>query len=265
MKRTLKIVGILFLIVVLAGAGFYGWASITATRVLARSFAPHTIDFPIPFPLDDGDPRQVGLMGDEGGLVEIQLALERGQHLVEARYGCSECHGEDFSGGVMVDDRLLGRILGPNLTGGRGTRTSGYGPSDWDRIVRHGVLPGGRPAAMPSEDFQGMSDQELSDIIVFIQSQPPIDNEVPPVTLGPLGKVLIATGQLPLSADMIASHDSPHPVHPPAAEVSVEFGRHLAGVCTGCHGRDLAGGPIAGGDPKLGAGAQPHRPRHRAG
>ena len=48
---------------------------------------------------------------------------------------------------------------------------------------------------------------------------------------------------------MIASHDSPHPVHPPAAEVSVEFGRHLAGVCTGCHGRDLAGGPVAGGDP----------------
>jgi mono/diheme cytochrome c family protein len=31
--------------------------------------------------------------------------------------------------------------------------------------------------------------------------------------------------------------------------VTVEFGRHLAGPCMGCHGPDLAGGPIAGGDP----------------
>ena len=124
MQRTLKIAGVFFLIVVLAGAGFYGWASITATRVLARSFAPHAIDFLIPFLLDDEDLRQMGLTTDEGDLVATQLAFERGQHLVEARYGCLECHGGDLSGGVMMDDPLLGRMLGPNLTGGRGTRTT---------------------------------------------------------------------------------------------------------------------------------------------
>ena len=42
-----------------------------------------------------------------------------------------------------------------------------YEPADWDRIVRHGLLSDGRPAAMPSEDFQMMSDQELSDIIAL--------------------------------------------------------------------------------------------------
>ena len=249
MKLILKIVGALLLIVVLAGAAFYGWASIRTTRVLARTFAPHSSNIPIPFPLDEEEVQRLGLTEEESSQVATQRALERGRHLVEARYACVECHGTDFSGGVMVDDPLIGRLLGPNLTSGRGSRTVGYGPSEWDHIVRHGVLPSGRPAAMPSEDFQGMSDQELSDIIVFVQSHPPVDNEVPPVTLGPLGKVLMATGQLPLSADMIEPRDGPHPPTPPAAEVSLEFGRHIAGVCSGCHGPNFAGGPIAGGDP----------------
>ena len=29
----------------------------------------------------------------------------------------------------------------------------------------------------------------------------------------------------------------------------MEFGEHLAGICTGCHRENLAGGPIAAGDP----------------
>jgi cytochrome c553 len=48
---------------------------------------------------------------------------------------------------------------------------------------------------------------------------------------------------------MMPSHAEPHAALPPETEVSVEFGRHLAGVCTGCHGANLAGGTIPGGDP----------------
>jgi mono/diheme cytochrome c family protein len=94
-----------------------------------------------------------------------------------------------------------------------------------------------------------MSDRELSDVVAYIRSRPPMFGEVPAIKLGPLGKVLVATGNLVLAADRILSHDTPHVVYPPATAVTVEFGRHLAGVCTGCHGEDLAGGPIAGGDP----------------
>ncbi len=95
----------------------------------------------------------------------------------------------------MVDDPLIGRILGPNITAGQGGRVASYDPADWDRICRHGVLPDGRPAAMPSEDYQLMSDQEQSDIVFFVQSQPAVDNEVAPVALGPLEKLLMATGK----------------------------------------------------------------------
>src|SRR5690606_6223842 len=122
-------------------------------------------------------------------------------------------------------------------------------PADWDRIVRHGVLPEGTPSAMPAQDFQLMSDQELSDIITYLGSLPPVDRQVEPRQLGPVGKFLIATGRIQLSPDVIGEHHAQHRATPPAADTTVEFGEHLAGVCTGCHGPALAGGPIVGGDP----------------
>jgi mono/diheme cytochrome c family protein len=149
----------------------------------------------------------------------------------------------------MVDAFPLGRLFGPNLTKGQGSRTMNYTVADWDRIVRHGLLPDGRAALMPSEDFLLMSDQELADIIAYIQAQPPVDRTMPETELGPLGKVLLATGQMRLTARLPGIHQLTHAEYPPAAMVSVEFGRHLAGVCTGCHKADLTGGPIVGGDP----------------
>jgi mono/diheme cytochrome c family protein len=248
MKSVFRVVVFVLAGLVVLGAGFYAWASTTSSRVLARTVESHTVDFPIPYPLDE---QEVENGSDPGELERLAMerALERGRHLVEARYGCAECHGSDFGGGVMVDAFPIGRILGPNLTAGAGGRTADYTPADWDRIVRHGILPDGRAGLMPSEDFLLMSDQELSDIIAYIEAQPPVDNEVPAPRLGPLGKVLVATGQIIPSADLIEDHDAPHRPIPPPAEVSVEFGRHLAGVCSGCHKQSLTGGPIMGGDP----------------
>ena len=82
---------------------------------------------------------------------------------------------------------------------------------------------------MPSVDFQRMSDQELAGIVVLVKSQPPVDKDVPRVRLGPVGKALVATGKLVLSADAIAARgDAPHAVSPPEFAPTVEFGRHLA-------------------------------------
>lgn len=176
-------------------------------------------------------------------------ALERGEHLVKARYACIECHGQDFSGGVMVDDPAMGKLLGPNITSGKGGKTADYEAADWDRIVRHGIKKDGHPGMMPSEDFQRMSDQELSDIIVYLRSRPPVDNEVPAVSLGPVGMVLAATGKLPIAYDMIVDHDTPHAKRPPRAAPDATFGKHLGGICTGCHRPEFNGGPIAAGPP----------------
>jgi mono/diheme cytochrome c family protein len=249
MKTALKAVGILLGIVVVLGVGVFAWASFVSTRTLSRTFEAHAVDFPIPFPVPPEEAAEMSLTQGEAEALARERALERGRHLIRARYGCAECHGEDFGGGVMVDAFPIGRLLGPNLTSGEGGVVADYTPRDWDRIVRHGIRPDGRPAAMPSEDFFRMSDQELSDIIFYISSFPPVDNVVPPVSLGPLGKFLVATGQIHLSADMLHDHDPQHRELPPPPEVNVEFGGHLAAVCTGCHRMDFAGGPVAGGDP----------------
>jgi mono/diheme cytochrome c family protein len=254
MKTLMKLLGGLVLCFILIAGGVYLWASLTTNRAMARTFEVHTVDFPIPFPLTEEEVAALG-GGDEGippeelERIAMERAIERGRHLVSARYACVECHGNDFGGGVMIDAFPIGTLLGPNITLGTGSRTLEYTATDWDRIVRHGVRPDGTGATMPSEDFQLMSDQELSDVVAYIRSHPPVDAEVPPVSFGPLGKILVATKQLGFSADRIPSHDSPHGLLPPVAEVSMEFGRHLAGICTGCHTESFAGGPIVGGDP----------------
>lgn len=276
--KILKFLAIGLCALVLGLGAFYGYAKRAVAENLERKISLHTVDAPIPYPLSpaeiealraertpapaEGTPAEGApaegaageaapdpLAGVDLAAIALERARARGKHMVDSRYVCIECHGKNLGGGTMVDDPALGRLLGPNLTSGKGSRTQGYTFADWDRIVRHGVKRDGRPAMMPSEDFVSMSDRELSDIIAYIQSFPPVDNEVPAVELGPLGVVLAATGKLPLSVDMIHRHDAAHAAEAPAEENTPEFGAHLAGVCTGCHGPKLAGGPIAAGPP----------------
>lgn len=248
MKVVLKVVAVLVAVVLVAAGGFYAWASIATSRQKARIFETHTADFPIPFPLDDAEAASLGVTGDALQAVARTRAIDRAEHLLAARYACRDCHGRNFGGGVMVDDAMLGRFLAPNLTLGKGSRTTNFAAHDWDRIVRHGVKGDGHGGVMPSDDFKNMSDQELSDIVTFIRAQPAVDNAVPAPTFGPVGTVLVAIGTLKYPAETLAAN-AMHPVRPPAEGVSVEFGQHLANVCTGCHGPDLSGGPILGGDP----------------
>lgn len=219
------------LVVTVAGA--------KASSRLSRKFETHHVDLPLPAAAD-------------------AAAVARGRHLVEARYGCNACHGQSLGGGVMLDDAKIGKILGPNLTRGQGSRTTSYTMADWDRIVRHGVKPDGAAALMPSDDFFMMSDEELSDIVAYVRSVPAIDAQVPAPSLGPIGKVLLAVGKLPLSAEHQPTHA--HPQRPPEAADSAEFGAHLAAVCTSCHGKSLVGGPMAFGPPEWPAAANltPH-------
>ena len=117
-------------------------------------------------------------------------------------------------------------------------------------MVRHGVKPNGSASPMPSRDYYVMSDRELSDVVSYIRSLPPVDNEVPPVALGPVGKLLVASGQLPLSAETHPTkHDITHATSPPANIADATLGKHLAQTCTGCHGPQFAGGKILGGPP----------------
>ena len=247
MKKALKWIGGILGFLVVAALAFYGWAAWKSSSIFDERFTIADVDIPVPFPLG-ADEIAALPEGSDPDAVALERALERGRHLIEARYGCRECHGRNFGGGVMIDDGALGTLLGPNLTSGEGGLPDDYDISDWNRAVRHGVMPDGRGAVMPAEDHQRMSDQELSDIVAYIGSLPPVDNEVAPISFGPLGKILIATGELPLPYYGI-DHESGFPRFPPDTAPTVEFGRHLAGTCVGCHRHHLEGGPIIAGDP----------------
>lgn len=229
MAKTLKRIALaLGVLIALLGVAFAA-AAMKAGAMLERKFETHRVKLAPPA---DGD----------------SAAIERGEHLVRSRYGCAACHGENLAGGVMIDEAPIGRLLGPNLTRGRGSRVFGYDMAEWDRSVRHGVKKDGRPSLMPSEDFFKMSDAELSDIVAYINSLPPVDAEVASATLGPVGKLLLVTGKLPIAAERQLPEQA-HPHEPPPATDSVRFGEHLVATCLGCHRSDFAGGPIAFGPP----------------
>jgi mono/diheme cytochrome c family protein len=258
MRTFLKIVGLLLAVIVVAAAGVFAWAMHEDSVLLSRTIQTHRVSFPIPFPAAvDAAPTAEASPAARDSMPAVadaaaaaaREARARGEHLIHSRYVCTECHGTNFGGGVMVKDAMIGTILGPNLTTGRGSRTLAYTAADWDRAVRHGVKPDGTPSLMPAEDFQAMSDQELSDLVTYIRSLPPVDADVPRPKLGPLGRVLLAFGKIRLAADIIPTHTTAHLVVPPEPAVNLEFGQHLAGICAGCHRADFTGGPIVGGDP----------------
>lgn len=275
MKKALTALALVLVVVVLAAAGGFAWGTSAASARLEEKYETHRVDFPIPFPLSEAeidalrseraaaaapadpkaapaDPKAAPadpLAGVDLAAIALERAIARGKHLIESRLACVECHGKDLGGGTMVDAPPIGQIYGVNITSGKGGVVAKYTAADWDRIVRHGVLPDGRPAAMPSADYFALADRELSDVVAFIKSVPPVDKDVPRPRLGPVGTMLMATREIRLSAEDLSDHRAAHRVEPPAAAVGPEFGRHLAQVCTGCHNPALTGGPIAGGDP----------------
>jgi|APLak6261675434_1056106.scaffolds.fasta_scaffold00417_3 mono/diheme cytochrome c family protein len=235
-----------------SAAGVFGWAKAASAARLEHHWETHHVEFPVPFPLGADElkalePEGTTLASEEKDKLALERAVARGKHLAEARYGCADCHGKDFGGGTMIDAAPMGRLLGKNLTRGKGSAVANYTVSDWERLVRHGVKPDGTGTVMPAVDFFEMSDRELSDLIAYIGSLPPVDAAVPEPTFGPVGTMLVATGKIMVPAEMVVDHQKPHAVEAPTT--GAEFGRHLAQTCVGCHGPGFSGGQIPGGDP----------------
>ena len=98
-------------------------------------------------------------------------ALERGKYLFSSR-GCAECHGTNGAGHVFIDGGGL-RAKSPNISSGAGGVVGSYGVVDWERTIRHGVKPDGRPVfIMPSEDYNRLTDADLAALVAYTRSLP---------------------------------------------------------------------------------------------
>jgi len=227
MKTLLKwlgiLVGIVILVIIIAVAAIY----ITSNSRINTTY--------------NIQPDPVTIPTDEASIAE-------GERLVITR-GCIDCHGENLGGTVFTDSPPTGTIYGSNLTSGAGGIGTVYSDADWVRAIRHGIEPDGKPLIfMPSYEYYFINDDDLGKMIAYMKQVSPVNKQWPESSPGPLFRVLMLTGELPLLSVELIDHDAPR-----AGAVtpgpSVEYGEYLAKGCIGCHGENLGGGPIAGGDP----------------
>ncbi len=179
---------------------------------------------------------------DDGGTVE------RGRYLYASR-GCADCHGANGAGRRFIDDAKTGlRVAAPNISPGRGNVVGGYRAEDWERTLRHGVKPDGRPAMiMPSEDFARYTDEDVAALAAYVRQLPPADGG-PAVFELPLPvRALYGLGVVQDAAEKI-DHTLP-PATPVPAGVTVAHGAYVGQGCQGCHGPHLSGGKVPGAPP----------------
>lgn len=185
-------------------------------------------------------------------------SIAQGKHYVEALGACQVCHGQDL-GGPNIDecgdmpclgfsnDLLFGKVFPKNLTSGLGGIGGVFTDEDYVRAVRHGISQDNKALVMmPSDNYNRISDEDLGNMIAYLKTLPPVDNEQAEVGLAPVGRILTAFlgGLLPASQ---IDHEAARPPSPEAG-VTVEYGRYLAGVCSVCHGDSLSGGEVPSGD-----------------
>ena len=220
MKKALKWIGIvlgsLIGLIVVAAAGMY--LSSTSRFNKTYEITPE----PLTIPVD-----------------EASLAV--GEHWVEVH--CRECHGEDLGGGPFFDDPSMGYVDAANLTSGLGGTGTTYTDQDWVRALRHGVKSDGTSVfIMPSNDYYYFSDADLSGIIAFMKTVPPVNREIRPRSFTPMAKILYALGTF---GNLLYAETIQHDVRPssPPMGMTVQYGEYLvnANGCKPCHGEALSG------------------------
>jgi mono/diheme cytochrome c family protein len=223
-KRVLSIMGLVILVGVVGAGGWVGYQAHAFNASMARTY-----DVPLPVIQRSTDP----------------AVLTRGRHLAESIGACSskDCHGADFGGGAPIKFGPLGTIRGSNITaGGRGAE---YSDAELARLVLHGVKRDGRGVRfMPAQDFAWWPDDDVTALVSYLRTVPPVDRPSGECEIGVLAKVLDRTDMIPLDVARRIDHQSRPSAPAPAATAA--YGAFLVNACRGCHGANLSGGPIPG-------------------
>ncbi|MFN2134960.1 MAG: c-type cytochrome [Candidatus Promineifilaceae bacterium] len=171
-------------------------------------------------------------------------SIERGQHLATI-FLCTRCHSENLGGELFYEIPGMLTIPTPNLTSGAGGVGAYFTDQDWVRAIRHGVGYNRNALfIMESKAFYYLTDDDLSDLLAYVKSVPPVDNQLPARSLSPLGRVMMGARLLPpLAADEIDHNNRPESA-PTTPGITPDYGRYLAHTCTECHGPDLNGAPF---------------------
>ncbi len=220
------LLGLLALVVVIAvGGGLFAWLQIRAfDQSITRKY-----EVPLPQVARSEDP----------------AVLERGKHLAEALGACLACHGPNGEGGKAEDMMPIARMGGVNITAGKNGTLANYSDGELARLIKHGIRRDGTSARfMPSSDFSWWPASDVDALISYLRTLPPVDTEPQVVEVGPVGKILDRMDMMPLDVARRIDHAN-LPVAPEPAPTAA-YGKHISGLCLGCHGQKLSGGPLPG-------------------
>lgn len=224
MKRALKWLGsIVGVLVVLLLAGIGTVYAITLTR------------------MDKQYPTSVELVR----IPTDPASVARGKHLAEAVGKCQVCHGDNYAGTKVFNDAAFAQLTSANLTSGKGGIGGTFADADYIRAMRHGVGRDGKSLFfMPAEAYYHFNDTDLGQVIAYLKTLPPVDQNVPPQrSIGPIARAVSLMTPFPLLSAPLVPVGEPRPadVNPGPTR---EYGEYLAkvGGCTSCHGAVLTGG-----------------------
>ncbi|CAN5126887.1 hypothetical protein BH23BAC1_BH23BAC1_29840 [soil metagenome] len=166
-----------------------------------------------------------------------------GKHLSVIR-GCIDCHGDRLQGGFVINDPPVGVVYAPNLTAGKGSKTTNYTDEDWIRSIKHGVNPEGKALwIMPSYEYDLLSEEDLAALILYVKNAEPVDGEMVLSEIGPVGRILTNFDKIPLLAAEMIDHGPKEGIAAVKPEETAAYGKYMSTSCIGCHRDNLQGVP----------------------
>lgn len=188
--------------------------------------------------------------------------IARGKYLAYGPAHCGTCHvpmdkimdvengdvNQPLSGGWTLPIPP-GTFRAPNLTPDEETGIGKLTDAEIARTLRYMVGNDNR-CIFPFMPFAELSDDDLTAVVSFLRSQPPVKHEVKRSELTLMGKAIMAFGLI------TPSGTKGTPPKSVAIDSTVEYGKYLANSvanCVGCHTkRDMktgafTGTPFAGG------------------
>jgi mono/diheme cytochrome c family protein len=224
MRKLLKILGAFLAVLVVAVGGFVAYVQ--------ASWPPSFPETPTPDIHASADPE----------------VIARGEYLFHAVAHCSTCHSSSMDevatlsaenllvpkGGFEWQMGPIGTLRSANLTSdpetGIGSRTDGQ----LARAIRYAVRHDDR-AALFMIGAGPMSDEDLTALVSYMRTIPPVKNQVAAHEVSLMGKLLFS-GPMRFLAG--AKPELKAPPYVPAGGASAERGRYLAegpAACMGCH------------------------------
>lgn len=223
MTRLLKWVTRAVVVLIAVVALLVGYVYAATSRQMAKEYEVKTAAVAIPTDAD---------------------AIARGKYIATRVSMCTECHGDDLGGKVIEDNFAMGRLVGTNLTRGRGGIGAQYADEDFVRALVHGVRRDRRSVIfMPSADFR-FTAADLGALLAYIRSLPAVDRELPAINIGPMTRTLTVLAGFPLTPAAVIDHATIAPVAENDVADPVAVGEKLVNMagCRGCHSPTLIGG-----------------------